>query len=737
MLYINNQRQIEDIVIYGDDEKFNLFYPIPEQPRFRLDEEGKPIFKFLKYRMPIDRGDDKKGGGYVVFSTEFSVPEDKMARIKEKLQEEVNAIARERDISPAPPVQIGSINYTNGTSSIAISDEDSELVERVWNAGKPSLYGKNVAAFSLELTPEGATFYEQALQGQGGFVTVNYELYFDAKLPPLKVDATFHASAFYSFIQEIDVEERACSEDDYKETLSEMMLRSEARNLEIDPGGSHIDPKIVEQVRTWAQGALDDAAERLMIETLPVENAEDARKWYEEKDIEDVRREVTRSRISNFTLNYKEEAYVEQNINPQGPIPNITTLKDNEGNPIKWEDYAKEVDLDDEFFKQINASVKVNAPFEELPIHSVEVKLFYKGEPMDVLDSEVNGEYQFTSPDDVAQFASFIEDDDFNYTYSYQVNYEGASEIFQSEEIETNESVLTVNVDDVGILFVRITPGDIDFEQVEQAQITMEYEDTASGVDKITDQFIMSADAPEHRFEHIIFSKRSKPYRYKVNYKMTDGKEYESDWMEGNSNHLFVNDPFTESKTVGFRASGDLENEISNIFIDARYEDTANDYTVSQSIALSKDNPFFDWFIPLIDSGTNTITYKGHIVRKDGTEEEIPETTSDASTIIVGENIEDLLEITVMPDLLDFSNTLKLAHVELEYTDAENDIHEREDFTFKEGDLEPGKWVVKLKDKSKNEYSWKGTFFMKDGSRKETEPVKADDLTLFLETPSN
>lgn len=737
MLYINNQREIENVVIYGDDKKFNLFYPIPEQPRFRVDDEGKPIFKFLKYRLPIDRPDGKKGGGYVVFDVEFTVPDDKMARIKEKLQEEVDRIAQRRNISPPPEVEIASVRYTKGTSRLMISDENSVLVERVLDAGKPSLYGKNIATYSIELSPEGATFFEQALQGKGGFVSVMYELYHDGKLPPLKVWATFRSSAFYSFIQEIDVEERACAEDDYKETLSEMMRRSESRNLVIDPGSAQIEPKVIDQVRTWAQGALDDAVERLMIQALPVENAEDARKWYQEHDIEDVRREVTRSSVSTFTLNYTEHAYVEVNINPQGVIPNITTLKDKEGNQIKWEDYAQEVDLDDPFFKQINANVKVNAPFDELPIHSVEVKLFYKGEPMDVIGSEVNGEYQFSSPDDVARFATFVEDDDFNYHYSYQVNYKGASKIFQSEEIETNESVLTVNVDDVGILYVSITPGDIDFEQVKQAQITMEYEDSAHGVDKITDQFIMSAEAAEHKFEHIIFSKRSKPYRYKVNYKMEDGKEYETDWLEGNANRLFINDPFTQSKTVGFRVSGDLETEIANIFIDAKYEDTANDYVVTKSIALSKDNPFFDWFIPMIDKSVSSISYKGIIVRKDGTEEEIKEKTTDATTVIVGENVENLLDITVMADLLDFTNSIKLAHVELEYTDPDNDVHEREDFTFKAGAVEPGKWLLKLKDKTKTEYSWKATYFMADGTRVNTDPVTTDDLTLFLEAPSH
>ncbi len=735
MLYINNQRVIENVTVYGDDKKFNVFYPVPERPSFRVDEEGKPIFKFLKYRLPIDRPDGKKGGGYAVFSTELVIPDKKMARIKKKLQEEVNRKAQKRKISPPPPVKISSIKYTKGTTRIAIMNDNKALVERVWEAGKPSLYGNNVAAFAVEFTPEGATFFEQALQGKGGLVVVYYELYHDAKLPPLTVKASFNASAFYSFVQKINMNRPVCSKDDYKETLTEIMSKSESRSIEVDPGSTQIDPKIINQVEAWARGALDDAAERLMIKALPIENPEDARKWYKKKGVKKVQKEVLRTSCSSFDLDYKRETYIEVNINPQDPLPNITTLKDKKGKPIKWKDYAQEIDLNDKFFKQLNVSVRVNAPFEELPIHSIETKLFYKGKPMDVLNSKIDGEFQFINGADVAQFASFVENEDYKYTYSYQVNYKGSSRVFQSKQIKTDESVLTINVDDAGILYVDITPGDIDFEQVKQAQITLEYD--APGVDKITDQFIMTAESSEHKFEHIIFEKRSKPYRYKVNYKMADGKEFESDWKEESSNRLFINDPFTQSKTVGFRASGDLENTISNIFIDATYEDTTNDYKITQSIALSKDNAFFDWFIPMIDQNADTITYKGHVVRKDGTQEEIPETTTDSSTIIVGENVENLMDITVMADLLDFANTLKLAHVQLEYIDAENNISERKDFTFKEGAMDPGKWLIKLKDKSKKDYNWQATFFLKDGTRKETDSKTVDDLTLFLELPSN
>lgn len=788
MLYLNNQRVIENVLVYGDDKEYNVFYPIPEQPRFRLDDKGRPIFKFLKYRFPIDRADGKKGGGFAVFDVEFTVPDEKMAIIKNKLQEEVNVLAqkntegqqqeeaqrraeaqqeieelltlnteeskkqanlkrvaeakRQAEVerqaaAPIPEVRIGAVNYTKGTSRLILNSENSVLIERILDAGKPSLYGKNISTYSIELSVEGATLFEAALQGKGGFVGVMYELYHDAKLPQIKVEGRFNADSFYSFVQEINVNERICRDDDYKETLSEVMTQSESKTLTIDPGSSKIDPKVIDQIRTWAQSSLDDAAERLMIEALPVEDPESAREWYKKKGIESVRKEITRNRISDFTIRYNEESYIDFNINPQGVMPNITTLTDYEGNPILWNDYAQEVDLNDPFFKQLNVTVKVNAPFSELPIHSVEVKLMYKGEPMKVMGTELSGEYQFSSPDDIARFATYVKDDDFNYSYSYQVNYIGAAKIFQSKEIVTNEAVLTVNVDDIGILLVQIVPGDIDFKQIKQAQLLLEYEDTSSGIDKISDQFILTEATPVHRFEHIIFSKRSKPYRYKLNYKLIGGKEFEGQWQQGNANRLIVNDPFTQSKTIGFRASGDLVNDIENIFIDVVYKDEGNNYQFSQSITLHQDNPFYDLYIPMIDKNIDSITYKGSLLRKNGTHEEIPETTTDATTILVGANIENHLEITVMPSLLDFETTVKLAHIQLEYTDADKGVDERKDFTFMASASNPQKWLVKVKDKTKKTYNYKATYYFKDGSKKEVLKEGVSDLTVFLESPIN
>ncbi len=80
MLQIEESFTKQGLQVFHDNSP-TKFYVIPEQPRFRLDPNGMPVFKFLKYKFPIERPDGLKGGGFLIFDVEFVVPEDKLAAI--------------------------------------------------------------------------------------------------------------------------------------------------------------------------------------------------------------------------------------------------------------------------------------------------------------------------------------------------------------------------------------------------------------------------------------------------------------------------------------------------------------------------------------------------------------------------------------------------------------------------------------------------------------------------------
>jgi len=737
MLRIDLVEIIDGVTVYGDSEEFYKFYVIPNQASYRTMPDGSFAYKFIKYRFPVDRGEGKPaGGGFLLFDTEFIVPDTVLEGIRVKLQTRVNQKASSQRIDPVPEVVIGTMTYTKGSVGLIFAGGGTDntggtFVEKYSNVGKPSLYGNNIASFGLELTQEGAPFYEQAMQGQGGAVSVIYDLYFHAELPPINIIASFHAREFYSFYQTIETDDPWLADDSRRETLREQMYSSESMKLDFDWGGV-TDEEIRQPIREWATRSLEDGVERRMIEAIaPV--PEDQRDLPE--GIDDLTKKISKSKISSFTLEYNEKMPVEWNIVPQGMLQNITSLTDANGNAVVWEDYAQTVDLDDPFFRQLRVDTYVNADFENLPIHSVEVKVLYDGKPMpNLIDGQPEGEVILRKHDDMGKFASFIKDDVWDYTYSYQVNYKGHSRIFQSEEITTNEGNLTIGVDDVGILDVKIQVGDLNWTDVESALVTFEYEDSGAGVDLIKDQFTLTKTSLEHHIQEVIFAPMRKNYKYQVKYFMKNGKEFEGEQLSDRSSTLFINDVFGGRKTIGVRGVGDFDNRINKVFLNLTYNDAGNEYQQTTSIALGKENQFFDWTFPVINDAAGEVTYSGNVVYSDGTTEEIEPTVADSNTILVPKAVENVLEVTIVPDLLDWT-VVKMAMVKLSYIDEDNDVSERETLVFSETRTPAQPWRVELRDKDKSTYQYTVTYFQVAGGNVVVGPLDETSDTIVLELP--
>ena len=66
---------------------------------------------------------------------------------------------------------------------------------------------------------------------------------------------------------------------------------------------------------------------------------------------------------------------------------------------------------------------------------------------------------------------------------------------------------------------------------------------------------------------------------------------------------------------------------------------------------------------------------------KDGTVAESGETEFDGRTLLLGEDVATLV-VRLIPDLIDWA-AIKLATIDLHYSDPPNSIDERESFTFR------------------------------------------------------
>ncbi|RIE03597.1 hypothetical protein [Cohnella faecalis] len=223
----------------------------------------------------------------------------------------------------------------------------------------------------------------------------------------------------------------------------------------------------------------------------------------------------------------------------------------------------------------------------------------------------------------------------------------------------------------------------MNFNQVSEAQVTLQYEDRDNGVDLIEDVFKLDKDHSEHRFSRVIFKPRKNPYRYRVNYFMKEnGKEFKSDWQSGVADKLFINDPFSASRTVSVRGFGDFAARIDSIFVDLVYRDEENNYgSLSPWRSVKRSTSSTGRSGHYRDGRTGDVLrehpLQGRHVRGSST------TVSDRNTIMLGD-VALTQSIQLVPDLINF-DLVKLVKVTLHYADEANGIDETKDFLFKKG----------------------------------------------------
>ncbi|MFT3886764.1 MAG: hypothetical protein QM713_01180 [Arachnia sp.] len=716
MLTWDKVETINGLSVYADDTDPFLWYALPQTPRFRIDN-GKPVFKFIKYKFPIEHSSGKKGGGFLVCDVEFGVNRQEETDLLKVLQDRITS--GWAGAGEPPKAKIGHLSYTHGAASVQILDQGGALVQKVTNPASPSLYGRMVLPITVELSPEGATMLESALQDSGGIVQVVYDLWTPVKMPPVTARVWFDLQKTMQYHQKIDVEERICAEDDFTESITQLITQSQSGEVIITPGAG-TDQKAIDAVTAWANKTMADAAARMVLGDAPLQNPEEIRKLYTEQDFENIDINFFDHRSAHFDQTFTVGQAMEWNPSPRGTLPNITSMKGPDGKPYEWKDYSSVVDLNDPFFRTMKVTMRVNADFDKLPLHSVELKLEYDKPGQNIVVEPV-----FTDADTTESMEAFIANNDRYYTYSYQVNYKGETKPFVSEEKKGNDPSLVVNVGDLGILHLDVAPGDLNFDQVKAAQVTLWY---GEGADRIETSASLTAESPTFTWTKVIFQERRGPVHYQVKYFMTDGREYQGQELTTGSNELRINDPFASTRTINVRGFGDFETRIDTIFVDLGYVDDLNGYSQTKSIALNAASTFDEWTFSAILPEGGQLSYSANIRYKNGTIKEVVSQPIEGSTVMVGD-VQLMQHVDVMADLVDFTQ-VKLVKVSLRTT--EPDVDKSQDLVFKDPAVTSLSWDYPYVDESKKALDYTVTYFAANGTSTSTTVTGSTDSTIVL-----
>lgn len=728
MLKLDNVRTIEDHQVHGDDDpaKLNVFYVMPRFPRIGRLENGGLALRFVEYDAIRVVG-ESQFGGFVAFDTDLGMLPETEEKIRQKLQEEVN----NRMGGNGPKVQLQTVPWLSGAVKLVLQ-QDGKIVDRIGGSTLPSLTGSNTACFFLELTVLGTAIFKETLsKGTSSAIQVIYDLDHYCRLPEAKASGWWHASAFYSFFQDVNIEDNFWSEDSYTEVTRSSRYQNEVTKTKFEPVE---DPNLTPQQRiefdAWVHELitkqLEAGVQRNLLQAIQAVDP-NVKPLTEDQGFENVKKQVSDNQISDVRVEWSEARAIIRQIHPNGSLPTVTSLKDADGKALKWEDYYSKVSVD-EFLRTLRLSIRVDADFEAYGITLVEVKVRYPhGENAKTVEATFG-------KDDVGkpQKAEFIVADKIRkFFWSYSVHFEGDTPPWTSDEQEDDGTDLNVKLSNLPVLKLDIVNSDVNFEQVSRARVRIRY---TGGEHPIERFFNLTATSGEHKLLEVIGKARTGEVTYQTTYTMKgDGREITGPELTTDTDVVPVEDPFRALRTVTFVAVGDLENDISDISLQATYAEPGNGYQQNFAVNLSGAGKTFDtWTFPTIDETKGKLSYQATIAHRDSTSDDVEVDDAKGTTFKIGRTFADKLDVRVVPDLLDWTK-LKLVNVSLRYDHS--DPPKTDDFLFRSADSTAKAWTVMLPKDAPATYSYTATYFLTDGSRKTDKKDDVKDESLFLELP--
>ena len=190
MLYLNPPfPMINGVSLFPDHADANLFYYLPMSPHFtRLKDPSSgqkvPQFQLLKFR------GDTGSGGFLNFDVNVGVEpallEDVASECKRML-----SLKKKPVLNPVllldGTVKMMLFGKESGDKPPEPGDTRPQFVLKINHHAKPSLYGDNQAAFSVQLDPEGVTVLEKAMEGEMSPIGIVYSLDYLALRPAYNV----------------------------------------------------------------------------------------------------------------------------------------------------------------------------------------------------------------------------------------------------------------------------------------------------------------------------------------------------------------------------------------------------------------------------------------------------------------------------------------------------------------------------------------------------------------------
>ncbi|NMC65490.1 MAG: hypothetical protein GYA53_05040 [Acidobacteria bacterium] len=174
--------QVANAILFKDHAEPNVYYYMPNQPRLAYWPDGTPKLTFLTY---TKAGKEESKGGILHFFVKYGLDEKELNNVRQELTK----------INPKATIK-GPLVFKKGSFMVisAAVGEGGAFTRKIIGEGKAPLISGSEVSVSIAVTPEGATFLEEALNKPTYPVSVRFEMTYEGLTPKYQATATIHWS---------------------------------------------------------------------------------------------------------------------------------------------------------------------------------------------------------------------------------------------------------------------------------------------------------------------------------------------------------------------------------------------------------------------------------------------------------------------------------------------------------------------------------------------------------------
>ena len=755
--------EIDGITIFPDHADPLQFYYMPLAPHLTTVATGQgaanPQFSLIRFRGAAGNG------GFLNFDVNLGMAPDRLEHLKLRVQQQSGL----NDL-----VRLGPLSVIDGSVRLIMLDAEDpaprqpgagpapvtppatprtglHFVEKINHAAKPSLYGDNQAAFSVQLTQEGVEVMEKSMAGEILPVAVIYALDYLGLRPAYSVrlnidwdrtqkhmdesfgvDTMFVSSDISSAVDKLIDDRKIKLEVDSFVTDDDTAVASRRDAAIAQVKAMMTDAFFTPSLPPWTPAAPSQWSQDLQKvgDVIGMIAAGPAGSQMNKSLFSYKKTDYTRTDRKSLNVNLSERVTVKRSIFPQAHLAGMFDLFHQPG--FDRSRFVIDVDLDNPWFKRRRLGVSTLTDFDSDHIGAINVRAQYGAEPKNLILSKAatSGAFEWASQLDGHTMKMPLD-------ISYDVMFAGVDaterprSLTAAKRVEVGEAMVIDPRELYTISTVPVVATEVPWTAYPQVEVHLRYADPANNLAE-TEVLRLTKDVPQGNWDMFVLDTTKRSFDYKLIYRAANHIDHETEWQVEEDGTVTVTDPFPRKRQIAIVAALAWA-EVDRCFIDLSYKDGTTGAAQSQSLELIDGDRSKTVIFEMSDPTNQRVDYSGMILYKDGRTVDIPPSTTLSPRILVNAEMKGHRLVEVRPPDLAAAHLVKIT-ADLRYEDFAKNLSFAESYVFESG-TPPKVFEYDYADPTRAQYEMRAAFVFDNGMQKLRDWQPMDQSVVTLKAP--